>query len=262
MESLTPLDKGDPVDITPVVFFTGDPDEKGQNRRLVTFATFDANSQNEIAEVSDWMSRYVSTFGYEVITNFDQQRPYFQGVPFGLDSIMVGNLNRSRLPEFFTIQNAQIVCDSFRSLFTREVNMNHIDVTLGDGTVIHGDFVVANSIKDSFNKTESSAISPDLKAQLKQLASEIGKISQLLPPEKAQQAAQDLSTLTTEATNKAPRKSWWELSMKGLADAAKSVGDIVKPILDIPAKLTALVPDLVISAKRGRLNSLWPIRLE
>lgn len=122
-----------------------------------------------------------------------------------------------------------------------EKDMSTISVQLGNGTVIHGDLVVANKIKDNFNKVESSNISKDLKDMIKDLANEVGKMSMQLPKEKAIQVVNDLQTLTNEATSKKPRKKLWELSGEGIKEAAESVGVVGKTVLRL---LKDLIPIL------------------
>jgi hypothetical protein len=129
----------------------------------------------------------------------------------------------------------------FHIIGPKEINMSKIEVKLGDGTVITGDFVVANSITESFNRVESAEAPNELKELLKRLVSETGKMSSHLPKETAQQVAQDLSTLTSEAVNKNPRRRWWELSIEGLTQAAKDIGEIGKPVLEILALIVPLL---------------------
>lgn len=149
-------------------------------------------------------------------------------------------VQESSSPQFH-IQNAEVFVDSVNSLHTEKVSMTKIDVKLGDNTTIHGNFIVANSIKDSFNQADSASISADLKSALKDLAIAVGKMSENLPEESAKQVARDLETLTVEATSSFPRKQWWELSIEGLKKAAKDVGEIGKPVLDIVAKLVPIL---------------------
>ena len=72
-------------------------------------------------------------------------------------------------------------------------------VKIGDGATFQGDFMVGNKIKDSFNKTESSDVSDDLKMLLKTLFTEIAKIAEQMPKEEAKQVADDLESFTKEA---------------------------------------------------------------
>ncbi len=98
------------------------------------------------------------------------------------------------------------------------------NVQLGDGTIIHGDFVVATKIRDSFNKVESSNSSDNLKELLKELTISVAKMSEQLPKEQAEQVANDLQSFTNEAISEKPRQKWWQLSSEGIKDAAKTIG--------------------------------------
>jgi hypothetical protein len=119
--------------------------------------------------------------------------------------------------------------------------MTQIDVKLGNGVTIHGDFVVSNSIKDSFNKVVSSNAPDELKDLLKKLATAVGKMTEQLPKESAQQVARDLDTLVAEATSPAPRTQWWQLSIEGLKEAAQDIGEIGKPVLQLASLLVPLL---------------------
>ena len=103
-------------------------------------------------------------------------------------------------------------------------------ITLGNVTV-SGDFnlVTAKSIENSFNKAATTT-NPALATALKDLSTQVAELVKALPPDKKEAAARDLETLTTEATAKAPRKAWYELSAEGLKDAAKAVAGMAGPI--------------------------------
>jgi hypothetical protein len=120
--------------------------------------------------------------------------------------------------------------------------MTQILVKVGDGTVIEGNLVVANSIKDSFNKVATSNSPNELKSLLIDLARAVGKMVGEMPSAKGEEVARDLDSLTSEATSKNPRRRWWELSVEGLTNAAQTVGAIGKPVLEILAKLVPLLP--------------------
>lgn len=234
-------EKSGDVEITPMVFFTGagdSPDERFS--RGVTFVRCVANSTADLERASSWLSKYVDRYGGTIVTNYDQQRPTFQDAPFSLQKVMAGRLDEYSLSQY-NINQAQIVCDTIQAIHTESVNMSKISVTLGDGTFIHGDFIVATSISNSFNKANSADISEDLKDLLKELSRQTGIISEQLPEEIASEAARDLEALTAEVTSKKPRKQSWELSLNGLKNAAKTAGEIGKPILEIAAKLVPLL---------------------
>jgi hypothetical protein len=115
-----------------------------------------------------------------------------------------------------------------------------IEVLLENAT-IYGDFAVADSIKNSFNKVATSAASNELKDLIKELTVAVGKMTQEMPKEQAEDAADDLQKLVEQATSEKPKRKWWSVSVDGLTQAAKNVGKIGEPVLAI---LERLVPIL------------------
>lgn len=229
-----------PVKITPMVFFIGGHNMGLEEQENVTFVTCRSDSFDELDAASEWVDWYARRYHGQIITNFDQQRPVFEDAPFSLQKVMNGNIQERDLQRFH-IENAEVVVDSVKSLHMEKVSMTKIDVKLGDNAVIHGDFVVANSIKNSFNQADSAAISDDLKTTLKNLAIAVGKMSEGLPDAQAKEAARDLETLTGEATSSSPRRRWWELSIEGLKKAAQDVGEIGKPVLELASQIVPLL---------------------
>jgi hypothetical protein len=228
------------VEITPMVFFARE-NEKWHNRTSgsVTFVRCKTKSPKELDSAGEWITQYVGRYHGEVNTNFDQQRPIFQNAPFSLQNIMDGYLNENTLYKY-QIENASFLCETINEIHAEAMTMTKIDVKLGDGTTIHGDFVVANSIKDSFNKVATSEVSDNLKDLLKDLTRQVGLMTQSLPVDKSKQAARDLETLTAEVTSKTPRTQWWQLSLAGL-EAAIAVGEVGKPVLEIAEKIVPLL---------------------
>lgn len=103
---------------------------------------------------------------------------------------------------------------------------------MGNVTVTGGDFTIATAenIKNSFNKAANSDIDPNLKEQLKDLATKVAILSKSMPQDQAERASRDLVTLTEEAVSKEPRKGLCEISGEGLISAAKTVSDMAGPI--------------------------------
>ena len=62
-----------------------------------------------------------------------------------------------------------------------------------------------------------------------------------MPPQLAEEVAQDLHTFVSEATSANPRKKWYELSAGGLIEASKTVaamsGSITTAVKAILEKL-------------------------
>ena len=95
-----------------------------------------------------------------------------------------------------------------------------INVTTGNIDMGKGDFVVAEAITNSFNKIEASNSSDDLKELLKALTKDVEKMMEQLPKEQVEEVADDLERFTDEATKEKPKRKWWEVSAKGLKEAA------------------------------------------
>lgn len=109
--------------------------------------------------------------------------------------------------------------------------MTQYKVQFGDHANFAGDFVVANTIQNSFNKVVQSDTSAALRNELEDLHKSVLEMSKHLDSEKSRQAARDLETLTAEATSAAPRPEWYHLSAKGLLEAANFVGEIAAPVV-------------------------------
>jgi hypothetical protein len=230
-----------PVELTPMVFFVGKKGEWNKGPRSVTYVRCYQGRQNELTKARNWISWYVEHYGERIITNFDQQRPAFRDAPFSLQALMSAQVNLSEI-ENLHISGAEVICNAVNNVYSEVENMTQILVKLGDGTVIEGNLVVANSIKDSFNKVATSNSPNELKSLLIDLARAVGKMVGEMPSAKGEEVARDLDSLTSEATSKNPRRRWWELSVEGLTNAAQTVGAIGKPVLEILAKLVPLLP--------------------
>lgn len=115
-------------------------------------------------------------------------------------------------------------------------------IQMGNVTV-GGDFnvVTAQNIQNSFNKAADAQVPDPLKAALKELSVKVAELAKELPKDQAELASKDLSTLTTEAVSKEPRKRWYELSAEGLLDAAKTVAAMTGPITAAVGAVLALL---------------------
>jgi hypothetical protein len=121
--------------------------------------------------------------------------------------------------------------------------VNNQNINFGSGNVFHGDVnvVAAKTIQDSFNRLAASNASPDLRAALEALHKTVAELGPRLPAAQQTQVAKDLETLSSEATSEAPRRAWYELSGKGLVEAAKAVGEFAAPVATAVGKVLALL---------------------
>jgi hypothetical protein len=197
----------------------------------------------DLDRAAEWLDWYVRKYNGKILTNFDQQQPMFSNAPFSLQNIMSGNVRSYMLQEIH-IEHAEIVTDHINTIHAETIDMTKISINLGDGAMVLGNVVAAKSIENSFNKVEGAQVSDELKKQLKELTKAIAKMSEQLSKEQAEQTARDLQTLTDEAISKSPRKEWWNLSIEGLIKAAKNVGEVGKPVIEIAASLIPLLTAL------------------
>lgn len=123
----------------------------------------------------------------------------------------------------------------------KDKSMNSVKVTLGDGTVFHGDFAVAEVIKNSFNRAESTESGETLKGLLKDLTGSVAKLTEAVSAELAKEAADDLEMFVKEAARATPRKKWYELSAAGLLDAAKGVGAAGSSVVELVNKIVGML---------------------
>ncbi len=229
------------VELTPMVFFIGKRGEGDRESQCVTYVRCHPGTSRGLTEAADWIRWYVGHYGDKIMTNFDQQRPVFSEAPFSLQALMSARVDLSNL-EHLHVHGAEVICNAVNNVYSEVKNMAQISVTLGDGTVIKGDFVVANTIKDSFNKVTSSEAPEDVKALLTDLTKAVAKMVGDMPAVKGAEVARDLDSLTSEVTSENPRRKWWELSIDGLTKAAKAAGALGKSVLDILGKLVPLLP--------------------
>jgi hypothetical protein len=119
--------------------------------------------------------------------------------------------------------------------------MTGYEITLGDHNVISGDFVVAETIQNSFNRVAESTANDELKELLKQLHEAAVDMTSNLPEKEGREAARDLDAFAREVTSESPRKKWYELSSEGLISAAKTVGEVAAPVISTVTKILALL---------------------
>jgi hypothetical protein len=121
---------------------------------------------------------------------------------------------------------------------------NKIEVTIGDGNTFYGDMVVAKSIQDSFNKASTVTKSEDLKEILEDLSVAVAKMVENMPDDESKRVARALDTVVEEATSDNPNREWWQVSVDGLTKAAKNIGEIGKPVLELVGKLVPILTSM------------------
>jgi small GTP-binding protein len=117
-------------------------------------------------------------------------------------------------------------------------------IRIGDEASISAPIVIADTIESSFNTLMESAVDDDIKTLLSQLLREVTAVSKKVPQDKAEEArtlVRDTEALTKEVASSKPRHRWYEVSLDGLKQAAFSIGEIAKPVLDIVGRLRPLL---------------------
>ena len=105
-------------------------------------------------------------------------------------------------------------------------NVTKIIVNIGNGVQFHGDFAVGKKIQDSFNKSQASSSSDEIKALLGKLAGEVAKVAEQLSDDDAGDLADDLESFTKEAVKPQPKPGRWESVAERIGEAAEAVGQI------------------------------------
>ena len=116
-----------------------------------------------------------------------------------------------------------------------------IEIKIGDNVTFNGDFAVGKKIQDSFNKSQASSSSEEVKGLLGQLAEEVAKVAEQLPEDDATDLADDLESFTKEAVKPQPKPSRWESVATRIGEAAQTAGQVGKTAMTLLEKLGPLL---------------------
>jgi len=97
---------------------------------------------------------------------------------------------------------------------------------------------VTQTIQHSFNTPSN----PDLAPLLAQLTQAVEKMLAELSNEEAAKARKNLKRLQDELQEPKPQKEWYSVSIEGLIQAAKNVGAIGVPVIELAGKILRLIP--------------------
>ena len=131
--------------------------------------------------------------------------------------------------------------DSFAIDTIGDKKMTTINLSVSNSTV-HGSIVAAETIENSFNQLHESKAEPEVKQLLERLLTEIKDLNAKVPASPViDSLSEEAATLVSESSREAPRKRWYEASLSGVEEAAKSLGEIATPILAIAKELSPLL---------------------
>lgn len=100
-----------------------------------------------------------------------------------------------------------------------------------------GNAVIADKLENCFNKISSSNADNDLKVLLKIFEKEASKVLENLDKDKHDEFITDVKLLTDEALKEKPTKKYLDMSVQGILDATKSVGEVGNILLEITPKI-------------------------
>ena len=114
-------------------------------------------------------------------------------------------------------------------------------INIGNNNTISAPVVIADRIENSFTTLAKSEVGSDIQELIEQLIKQVNEVSKTCKVAHADSMARDVESLTKEVASKSPRREWYELSVKGLKEAATAIGEVGKPILETLQKLAPLV---------------------
>jgi hypothetical protein len=104
-----------------------------------------------------------------------------------------------------------------------------------------GNIIASSVIEDSLNTIKSSNASEEIKKTLIELGKAVEEMVKKLSESDAEEVREDFYKLSEEANKKSPRPKWYDVSIEGLQKAAKNLGEIGIPVLELAAKIAVLL---------------------
>jgi len=238
-----------PVMISPMVFFTvGSGLEVTSSH--VTYVTCQSDSMSELDEACDWITQYVNRYGDKIITNFDQQRPAFRDVPFSLQNVMDGKLDKQWVDKLCSLESRSVI-KAFEKITAEKVYIG--EIRMGDTFYMSGDFrgAILNIKSTLTNVSQKIDGIPNAdrstKNELNSLIVQLNEVLQQTPQEKADEAqavAESTKLLVEQASAKKPNKTMLQIAGEGLKRAAESIADALPSALSIATQIVTIIANL------------------
>lgn len=121
--------------------------------------------------------------------------------------------------------------------------MSSQSITITGGT-INGSVVAAKIIQDSFNNLQTSQAGEPVRILLEQLLNEIKSLNNKVPNDQAKHIetmASRADYLIAESQKATPDLAWYQLSIKGISDAAVALGTVASPVIETIKLLAPLL---------------------
>ncbi len=218
-----------------------------------SYVTFFPSHKGSFESRINWLEAiYVeSMYQGQIITDFDEGNRHFNAAKFSLEKVFKKQVSVPQAEAWIHGVhvyggNTMMFFDSLTTVHAEKVaQMNQEKViNIGDNNTISAPITIADSIQNSFNDLKEAKIDQDIEKLLKQLLEAVNDVNKNATDEASvatEAMARDVETLVKEATSANPRQAWYEITMKGLKEAAKSVGEIANPVLEVLKKLSPLL---------------------
>jgi len=111
----------------------------------------------------------------------------------------------------------------------------------GTGNIVNVGEYISNVTNTVNNQLADSNESDEVKELIAQLTSQIAEVAPQADPSQVKKLGKNLEALGKEAAAEEPDQAWYEVSLKGLKEAAEAVGEVAGPIVSTVSKLTKLL---------------------
>jgi hypothetical protein len=216
-----------------------------------SYVTFFPGVKNSFRDRIEWLENiYVdSMYQGRIITNFDEQKKHFgqlfNNAILDIEKVMKGQLEKDDIKYLFQLlriqENPFVFVDKLYITVGRLEMKTERIINIGNNNSITAPVIIADQIENSFNASANSNIDSQVKDLLQQLVLAVNDSSKSANKEQAETMARDVESLTKEVTSSKPRREWYEVSVKGLQQAAENIGKIGEPILKIVGQLLPLL---------------------
>ena len=134
----------------------------------------------------------------------------------------------TRLVQSITTQGGDIFVE-------KQINVS------GTGNIVNVAEYMSNVTNTVNNNLAQSKEDTEVRDLIAELNRQVVSVAPNADPSQIQKMGKNLERLSDEAANDEPDKRWYDLSLKGIKEAAEAVGEIAGPILKTVSKLVALL---------------------
>ncbi len=122
----------------------------------------------------------------------------------------------------------------------KEKNTVTQTINISDAT-INAPITIAENIQDSFNTIKDAGVDEELESLMLELLTQIAALGERDCITQVEEISEDAKRLSEELARDNPRRRYWEISIEGIQNAAKAIGEIGVPIFETTTKLLPLL---------------------